>query len=331
MKKTILALVAIVFWVALFGATYVVKIGDTLEGIAVSQGVAVEQLAATNSIDQPYIIWVGQVLELPSASQQGRTTTNNEGGSPLLPNSLSGAKSNPNISRRAFVWAKPPSAGGGAGYFWNADAHGYYRYANVKWQPVNSSNKVTMGAWGEIGDDHATNGDWSQTALSFKIGPVVDFYKPGYWLNAWSAKIYYGFRHSDSRDGAWTRIQEEKTLSMNLWIGVHQGTESWFSKTGLSAECTGLIAAVAAGGNNGEYLSISIHSPVKWECSVEQSLYKWGSGSLSLNLGYRHLDGEPNPGKDRGLCGINLQLGWAKFVYELESGSKQKIEAQLSF
>ena len=326
MKKTILALVAIVFWVALFGATYVVKIGDTLEGIAVSQGVAVEQLAATNSIDQPYIIWVGQVLELPSASQQGRTTTNNEGGSPLLPNSLSGAKSNPNISRRAFVWAKPPSAGRGR-YFGMPmpmilpAGNVFNRY---------SSHKVTMGAWGEIGDDHATNGDWSQTALSFKIGPVVDFYKPGYWLNAWSAKIYYGFRHSDSRDGAWTRIQEEKTLSMNLWIGVHQGTESWFSKTGLSAECTGLIAAVAAGGNNGEYLSISIHSPVKWECSVEQSLYKWGSGSLSLNLGYRHLDGEPNPGKDRGLCGINLQLGWAKFVYELDK-IQQKIEAQLSF
>ncbi len=337
MKRIFLAIVAVILGVALFGATYTVKQGDTLEGIAVSQGVAVEQLAAINSIDQPYIIWVGQVLELPSASQQVRTIANNEGGGNLLlPNSLVGGSSSSNISRQTFVLSKEPSAGGGAGYFWNDAADGYYRYANAKWQPLNLSSKVSIGAWGEIGDDFCqlTDGNnWSQTALSFKVGPVLDFYSPGYWFNSWSTKVYYGFRHADSRDGAWSKIQEDETWSANLWIGVHQGTESWFTKTSVSAEYTGLIAADAVGGNNGQYVAVAAYSPIKWESSLEQSLYKWGNGSLNMNLGYRHLDGETNPGKDRAFYGFNLQLGWAKVLYEMEVGEKkqEKVEAQLSF
>lgn len=340
MKKIVLALAAIVFGAALFGATYTVRAGDTLEGIATAQGVAVEQLAATNSIDQPYIIWVGQILEIPPASQTNRATVNSgDGGNLLLPNSLTGGSITPNssntMSLRAFCWSKSPSAGGGIGRFWNDSADGYYRYANSKWQPIVLSSKVSLGAWGEIGDDfcQATEGGWAQTALSFKAGPVLDFYTPGYWFNSWSAKAYYGFRHTDSRDGSWSKTQEDETWSANLWIGVHQGTGAWFAKTSVSAEYTGLIEADAVGGSNGQYSSIPTYSPVKWESSLEQSLYKWGDGSLNLNLGYRHLDGETNPGKDKAFYGFNLQLGRAKVLYELELGNKkqQKLEAQVSF
>lgn len=340
MKKIVLAIIlAFVFGVALFGATYTVRQGDTLEGIAAAQGVAVEQLAATNSIDQPYILWVGQVLELPQAVQVNRVIISNEGGGNLLlPNSLTGGSIVPNsntMSLRAFCWTKEPSAGGGAGYFWNDNADGYYRYANAKWQPVALSSKVSFGVWGEIGDDRCrvTDGDWSQSALSFKVGPVLDFYSPGYWFNSWSFKTYYGFRHADSRDGAWDKTQEDETWAANFWVGVHQGTESWFNKTSVSVEYTGLIATDAVGGNEGQYSSVAAYSPIKWESSLEQSLYKWGSGSVNLNLGYRHLDGEPNPGKDRVFFGGNIQLGWVKVLYEMEVGEKkqQKVEAQLSF
>jgi len=334
-KRIFLALVAVILGVALFGATYVVKIGDTLEGIAEANGVSAETLAQINNIDQPYVIWVGQTLDIPQAPQQPRVMASNEGGNLLLPNSLSSGSSGSNIGRKAFVWAKkPPSAGGGVGCFWNNSASGYYRWANAKWQPVVLSPKTSFGVWGEVGDDYCrvTDSNWSQTALSFKVGPVLDFYTPGYWFNSWSTKVYYSFRHAETRDGAWSKIQEDETWSANLWVGVHQGAKPWLSKTSASVEYTGLIEADAVGGSNGQYSSVSAYSPVKWECSVEQSLYKWGNGSLSINLGYRHIDGESNPGKDRGFFGGNLQFSWAKFVYELESGKiQQKVEVQVNF
>ena len=335
-KRIFLAIVAVILGVAIFGATYTVRQGDTLEGIAAAQGVAVEQLAATNSIDQPYILWVGQVLELPQAVQVNRVIISNEsGGNLLLPNSLVSGSSNSSMGRQTFCWTKKPSAGGGIGRFWNDAADGYYRYANAKWQPLNLSSKVSFGVWGEIGDDRCrvTDGDWTQTTLAFKVGPVLDFYSPGYWFNSWSFKTYYGFRHADSRDRTWNSTQEDKTWSANLWISAHQGVQPWFAKTSLSGEYTGLISADAVGGSNGQNLPITAHSPIKWESSVEQSLYKWGGNSLNVNLGYRHLDGETNPEKDRVFCGANLQLDWAKFVYELENGEKQqhKLEAQVSF
>jgi len=339
MKRIFLALVAVILGVALFGVTYTVRVGDTLEGIAAAQGVAVEQLAAVNSIDSPYIIWVGQILEIPQTPQTDRPTANSGGGGNLLlPNSLTGGSITPNssntMSLRAFCWSKSPSAGGGAGCFWSNSASGYYRWANAKWQPVVLSPKTSFGVWGEVGDDYCrvTDSNWSQTALSFKVGPVLDFYTPGYWFNSWSTKVYYSFRHAETRDGAWSKIQEDETWSANLWVGVHQGAKPWLSKTSASVEYTGLIEADAVGGSNGQYSSVSAYSPVKWECSVEQSLYKWGNGSLSINLGYRHIDGESNPGKDRGFFGGNLQFSWAKFVYELESGKiQQKVEVQVNF
>jgi hypothetical protein len=301
--------------------------------------VAVEQLAAVNSIDSPYIIWVGQVLELQASQVKHRVTVSNEGGSNLLlPSSLTDGPIKTNSSsmgRKVFCWDRSPSAGGGAGFFWNDSANGYYRYANGKWQPIVMSPKVSLGVWGEFGDDfcQVIDGDWSQTSLGFKVGPVLDFCSPGYWFNSWSLKTYYGFRHADSRNGAWSKIQKDETWSANLWIGVHQGTKPWFAKTSISAEYTGLISADAVGGNNGQNMSIPTYSPIKWESSVEQSLYKWGDGSFNFNLGYRHLDGEADPAKDRVLYGIDFQFGWAKVLYEMEVGEKQqqKLEAQLSF
>ena len=53
MKRIFLALVAVILGVALFGVTYTVRVGDTLEGIVAAQGVAVEQLAAVNSMTHP--------------------------------------------------------------------------------------------------------------------------------------------------------------------------------------------------------------------------------------------------------------------------------------
>lgn len=336
MKRIFMTLVVIFLGVALFGATYTVRQGDTLEGIAAAQKVAVEQLAAINSIDPPYIIWVGQILEISQTSQNNQAITKSgDDNSLLLPKKFDNDLSSSSMSRRAFVWSKEPSAGGGVGRFWDDSANGYYRYADGKWQPIVLSSKISFGAWGEIGDDfcQVVKGDWSQSTLSFKVGPALDFYTPDCWFNSWSLKIYYGFCHADSRNGSWSKTQEDETWSANLWINAYQGVEPWFGKTSASVEYTGLIATDAVGGRNGQYSSISAYSPVKWESSLEQSLYKWGIGSVSLNLGYRHLDGEADPGKDRIFFGANIQLGWAKFVYELENGEKQqqKLEAQVSF
>lgn len=46
-------------------ATYTVKRGDTLSGIARKYGITVAALAAANSIDNPNLIHVGQVLKIP--------------------------------------------------------------------------------------------------------------------------------------------------------------------------------------------------------------------------------------------------------------------------
>ncbi len=45
------------------GGTYVVKSGDTLSGIAAELGTTVGQLAATNGIEDPNLLLVGQTLE----------------------------------------------------------------------------------------------------------------------------------------------------------------------------------------------------------------------------------------------------------------------------
>jgi len=53
----------------LLGTTYTVKAGDTLYGIAKAYGTTVQALAEANSIANPSIIYVGQVLTVPGAGQ----------------------------------------------------------------------------------------------------------------------------------------------------------------------------------------------------------------------------------------------------------------------
>lgn len=50
--------------------TYVVKRGDTLSGIAKKYGVTVQQLVNINNISNSNYIYVGQVLTIPTNSNQ---------------------------------------------------------------------------------------------------------------------------------------------------------------------------------------------------------------------------------------------------------------------
>ena len=50
------------------GASYRVRSGDTLEGIAARNGTTVAALAARNAIRPPYLIAIGRVLRVPSGS-----------------------------------------------------------------------------------------------------------------------------------------------------------------------------------------------------------------------------------------------------------------------
>jgi len=53
------------------GATYVVKAGDTLSGIAARNGTTVSAIASANAIANPSLIRIGQVLTLPGATPTG--------------------------------------------------------------------------------------------------------------------------------------------------------------------------------------------------------------------------------------------------------------------
>ncbi len=72
MKKSlkfylVLALVIVLSSSVVMAATYTVKTGDTLWKIADKQGVSTEDLAAANSLDNPNMIYEGQLLNLPSS------------------------------------------------------------------------------------------------------------------------------------------------------------------------------------------------------------------------------------------------------------------------
>ena len=333
--KKILFLIALSCGAIWLGAiTYTVKLGDTLEGIAQAYGVTLADLAEVNYIDPPYIIWVGMELKIPETRQQPQLKAVDTGrATGLLPRAMG---QNPTQRHQVFVWDKKPFAAGGVGRFSNKSADGYYRYANVKWQPISLSGPFSFGAWGEVGDDfcQAKQGDWSQSALSSKGGLVLDYYHPADWFDCWSFKSYYGFRHAEAQDGSWSQTQEDQTWAVNWWVRVHQDNlVHWFGQTSITAEYIGLVDTKAVGGTAGQYAPLPAHSPVKWESSMEQSLYNWRDCGVGLTLGYRHLDGEADPGKDRGFLGVNCQLGWVKVLYELEKGNitQNKIEAQLSF
>ena len=282
MRGIILAIIAIVFSVALFGATYTVKAGDTLEGIAVTNGVTVEQLAQANQIDPPYVLLVGMKIKISDLASPNRIQVQPlvqpvEGeGNLLLPNSFrvnTPSDSSCSVLRQqALVWGRSPTATVGLGRFWNAASTGYYQYFNGKWQPVNFGKDLTFGAWGEIGNDFCQAGSWSQTGQYFKAGPVLDFYRPGNYFSAWSLKTYYGFRHSKAEDGVWEETQESETWAANLWLAVYQDGSPWLSRTSLCSEYVGLIEADAVGGNNDQNFAMPPFSPVKWEISVEECL-----------------------------------------------------------
>lgn len=57
--------------------TYTVRKGDTLSGIAKAHGTTVEALASTNGIQNPNIIRVGQVLQIP-AKETDKPINNNQ-------------------------------------------------------------------------------------------------------------------------------------------------------------------------------------------------------------------------------------------------------------
>jgi LysM repeat protein len=54
------------------GLTYTVRLGDTLYGIAIAQGVTVDGIVAANALTRSDQIYVGQVLNLPEAGQTAR-------------------------------------------------------------------------------------------------------------------------------------------------------------------------------------------------------------------------------------------------------------------
>lgn len=53
--------------------------GDTLSGIATKFGTTVENLVSLNNISDPNLIYVGQVLKLPSSGNSSRTYIVQEG------------------------------------------------------------------------------------------------------------------------------------------------------------------------------------------------------------------------------------------------------------
>ena len=61
------------------GITYVVQAGDTLSGIATKFGTTVANLVSLNNISDPNLIYVGQVLKLPSSGNSSRTYIVQEG------------------------------------------------------------------------------------------------------------------------------------------------------------------------------------------------------------------------------------------------------------
>ena len=55
--------------------SYTVQAGDTLSGIAARFGTTVAELVSLNNISDPNLIYVGQVLKIPSSGNSSRTYT----------------------------------------------------------------------------------------------------------------------------------------------------------------------------------------------------------------------------------------------------------------
>lgn len=95
---------------ALPGEIYVVKKGDTLSAIAGSRQMTVAQIAALNSLNAPYRIFIGQRLRLSdqdSSPGEVKVTPYQDSGVTTAPVSLEGGISDSNSSRSSVSSAPP--------------------------------------------------------------------------------------------------------------------------------------------------------------------------------------------------------------------------------
>lgn len=85
--------------------TYTVVYGDTLSGIADKYGVLTSTLASLNGISNPNLIYVGQVLQIPSNSSTNNTGTSNSSVTYTVVSgdNLSGIAAKYNVSVSAIV------------------------------------------------------------------------------------------------------------------------------------------------------------------------------------------------------------------------------------
>lgn len=58
-------------------STYIVQEGDTLEGIAIAEGITLEALQASNPNVSGNTIYTGEVLKIPKSQTTDKTTTAN--------------------------------------------------------------------------------------------------------------------------------------------------------------------------------------------------------------------------------------------------------------
>lgn len=340
MKKFILLLATAMLASLLFGATYTVKDGDTLASIAAAHGLTLQQLAQLNGIEPPYTIWIGLGLELAGATQQN--SVQQQGSQPagsnlLLPSSMANQNATQGTTQPSSVdWFhlnKMANVSAGAGWFWNGDGGGDFRYGNFTWRPV-SLGKMNTGIFAEFGNDFCGYGDFHQSGQTVKIGLAPEFCFSGKWFPYWGLKALYGFNRVEGRSGVnWSKTQENQLWVADLWIDTYNnGARKWLSKTAVSATYTGQFKSEAMADNNGVLQVVAPYSPRQTSAYVEQWLYKGNSG-LFVRGGYRHIHGESR-GQDRGFEGIGIQFHKVKAYYEIENTEQQpnfKLELGIEF
>jgi LysM repeat protein len=337
MRSLILVILAMVFSVVtLSGATYTVKLGDTLKSIAEANGVKVEQLAEANDIEPPYVLWVGLELII-TADKAVMTYSTEDGESLLLPTSWARHDPTrvPTGNNQFLFWNREFSATFGGGRFWNNSGNGFFRYASVSKKPL-TIGKMNIGLSLEINDNACEFGNYSQTGQGFKTGVVSEVCSSGRWFSYLGLKGLYGFNQTVGKtNGSWSKTQENQIWVGDLWVDVHRRPNGgWFSKTSLSGTYTGLITAEAIGGELGQIKVLEPYSPTMFNGYLEQSIYQKDCG-VFVRSGFRYLNGEKTE-QNRYFEGIGLVLWKATVFYELETDNNnkqinQKIEAEISF
>ncbi|HNW55766.1 MAG TPA: LysM domain-containing protein, partial [bacterium] len=320
MKKVFLLLVAVMLTSLLLGATYTVKAGDTLASIAAANGLTVAQLAQINGIEPPYIVWVGLGLELAGATQQNsvQQTGQNADNNLLLPGGMANQNTTQGTSQSTVNWFhlnKMANVSAGAGWFWNDNGGGEFRYGNFTWRPI-SCGKMNTGIFAEFGNDFCGYGEFHQSGQTAKIGLAPELCFGGKWFNYWGLKGLYGFNRVEGRSGVnWSKTQENKLWVADLWIDAYNnGARKWLNKTALSATYTGQFKSEAMADNFGVLEEVAPYSPRQTNLYLEQWFYKVVSFGLFARGGYRHIHGEVR-GQDRGFEEVGLQFHKLKFLY----------------